>query len=38
MGFQTEDWWYGMPRKQILNEIASKYAVGVIPNIPFYNP
>ena len=33
-----EDWWYDMPRKQILHQIASKYAVGVIPNIPFYNP
>lgn len=38
MDLPPEDWWYGMPRKQILNEIASKYAVGLIPNIPFYNP
>lgn len=37
MGLQTEDWWYGMPRKQILNEIANKYVVGIIANIPFYN-
>lgn len=38
IGLQTEDWWYGMPRKQILNEIANRYAVGVTPNVPFYNP
>lgn len=38
IGLQTEDWWYGMPRKQILNEIASRYAVGISLNIPFYNP
>lgn len=38
IGLQTEDWWYGMSRKQILNEIASRYAVGAIPNVPFYNP
>lgn len=38
MDLPPEDWWYGMPRKQILNEIANRYAVGVIPNIPFYNP
>lgn len=37
IGLQTEDWWYGMPRKQILNEIASRYAVGISLNIPFYN-
>ena len=38
MDLPPEDWWYDVPRKQILHEIASKYAVGVIPNIPFYNP
>lgn len=38
MDLPPEDWWYDMPRKQILHEIASKYAVGIIPNIPFYNP
>ena len=38
MDLPPEDWWYGMPRKQILNEIANRYAVGLIPNIPFYNP
>ena len=32
-----EDWWYDVPRKQIFHEIANRYAVGVINNVPFYN-
>lgn len=38
MDLVPEDWWYDMPRKQILHEIANNYAVGVINNVPFYNP
>ena len=38
MDLPPEDWWYDMPRKQIFHEIANKYAVDVINNVPFYNP
>ena len=38
MDLPPEDWWYDMPHKQILHEIANRYAVDVINNVPFYNP
>lgn len=33
-----EDWWYDMPRKQILHQIANRYIMGALNDIPFYNP
>lgn len=34
----SEDWWYGMSHWDILHQIANRYAVNFVENVPFYNP